>query len=176
MGDWSSNTPIVPTFIHSWSAYMGGAQRAVSNPGAPAALTWTANAAIYIPLNLPWPYYVARGFWYNGSTVSGNADFGIYSVGGAKLFTAGSTAAAGATGPQYVTVGMLLSPGRYFLAYAQSGTTAVAEGVAITAPNGRIMGLYQQAAALPLPSSATFAQYAAVGLPLIGITNRASGF
>lgn len=176
MPDFPAGSAVAPPFIHSWSFFAGGAQRAVSNPGGPTALTWTANVAVYIPLELPFPYYVQRAFWWNGSTVSGSADVGIYTVGGAQLWHAGSTTATGATLPQFVTVQMLLNPGRYFLAFAQSGTTSVAEGVAMTAPNGRLMGLYQQSTALPLPATATFAAYAAVGLPLIGITSTASGF
>lgn len=62
------------------------------------------------------------------------------------------------------------------MAYANAGTTNQSTGNATGANTGRLAGMYQQASALPLPGQATFAAYAGVGLPLIGITNTDSGF
>lgn len=131
-----------------------------------------------MPFFLRWPYLVQRVFWWNGSTVSGNVDIGIYTSGGTQIWHQGSTAASGASLPQFVSTGLplLLNPGPYLMAYVQSGTTSVTFGKIIAAAAGRIMGYRQQTTALPLPATATFASYNGVGIPLAGITNTASGF
>jgi hypothetical protein len=170
----------VPSHISSFSRLMAGpVYRNQGAAGTPASFGWgSANAAVYIPLWLPWPYNVRRLFWVNGTTAAGNSDIGIYSPKGAQLYHSGSTANSGASVPQYVTPSpdLLLQPGFYFLAWSNDGTTTRAFGNLLATITGRMCGLYQQASAEPLPSPATFAAYAGVGLPLIGITNTASGF
>lgn len=170
----------VPSFINSYSRWMNGnVAHSTCSTGNPVSANWTANVAVYIPLLLPWHYAVKRAFWMHGSTVSGNVDIGIYSKSGALIWSAGSTANSGsASQPQFVTVSpdLLLAPGKYWMAYTNSGTTNQFTGNTTAANTGRLAGMYQQASALPLPAAATFAAYAGVGLPLIGITNTASGF
>jgi hypothetical protein len=171
----------VPTHIHSFMRFCNIlAAKNIGNIGVPASGAWgTANTAIYIPVRIPWPYVVRRMFWVNGSAAGGNCDIGLYSIGGGKIYTAGSTAGSGNTAPQYVTPGteILLSPGVYFIAFAADNTTANRLTLsALTAASGRPVGYYQQASAFALPSPASFAAYNAVGIPLVGITNSSSGF
>jgi hypothetical protein len=177
MSDFPRNQ-IAPPLIHSFSRY--SAVQHLRNIGlvAPATQNWgTANTAVYVPMYLPWPYNVRRLFWTNGSTVAGNSDIGIYSIGGGRIYSSGSTPNAGSvTAPQYVAADVLLGPGAYFLAWTNDGTSNRTFGSAPTASLGRVAGLYQQATALPLPALATFAAYAAVGFPFIGISNLDSGF
>lgn len=139
-----------------------------------------ANLAVYIPFTLPWPYPVRRAFWCNGSNVTGNYDIGIYTAGGVKIWSSGSTAQTGASAIQYVTVtpDLLLPAGKYYLGLVNNGTTNRGFGTPtqVTAIIGRFMGLYQQATALPLPAAATFAAWNNIGYPLCGITRTASGF
>lgn len=188
MSDYPRNF-VVPTHITSlgrWSLGKLGARLNVFGSFSEAGV-WTGqtNAAMYIPFMLEWPYNVRRMFWGNGSIASGNADVGIYTLGGARLWSAGSTAVAGASTPQYVTPSpnMLLHPGvPYFMAHSRS--TAVSSnflgaGIGnVTVSHGRHLGiLLQLSAAHPLPLQATFAAFS-VGLtvPFIGFTNTDSGF
>lgn len=171
----------VPTHINSLNRWCGGATgHSTASPGMPSTQAWTANVAVYIPMMLPWPFQVQRMFWCHGSAVSGHSDIGIYTAGGALVWSAGSTVNAGtASSLQYVAVSpdIMLQPGQtYYMAYANDGTTNQYLGSATGASTGRMAGLMQQATALPLPPAATFAQYAGVGYPLIGITSTASGF
>jgi hypothetical protein len=182
MSDFPRN-PAVPTHIHTFSKYMLGTPGHVLIGGANNVgnFSWQTNVAVYLPLYLPWPYNVRRVFWVNGANATGNADVGIYTPGGTKLYSSGSTGASGALVPQYVTPSpdLLLGAGPYFLAWTDDSTTSKAygiDGTLVTALIGRIAGLYQQATALPLPATMTPAAYAAVGAPMIGITNTDSGF
>ena len=178
MPDFSSNVCPPPPYLNTWSqAFNGLAIRGVAVAGAAASLTWTANVAVYVPFFLPWPYPVARAFWCNGSSAIANCDIGIYSIGGAQIWHSGSTAQVSGNNLQFVSAGVLLSPGPYLLGLSCSGTTNAINGnTVITTDFGRLMGYYQQASAFPLPASTTFAAYAGVGLPLMGITTKASGF
>lgn len=185
MGDYPRNLA-VPSHVNAWSRWsigtLGARLSALSLPGG--GVGWTANVAIYVPFMLSWPYNVRRAFWGNGNAVAGNCDIGIYTQGGARLWSSGSTACSGPTNSlQYVTTSpdLTLQPGvPYFFGFTHDSSTAShltgESGSAMTTPWGRACGLYQQASAFPLPAAATFAAYAAVGLPLIGITNTDSGF
>lgn len=182
MSDFPRNPP-VPTHINAWSRYMlGPAIRQLASFPTPQANDWgTANTAVYLPLVLPWPYNVRRVMWTPGNVVGGNFDIGIYSAGGGRIYSAGSTAAAGTNSqPSYVTptTDILLGPGTYWLAWVTDGTTSRMFGWGGNSPSGvgRLLGCYQQASALPLPATPTFAAYNSVGIPLLGITNTASGF
>lgn len=173
----------VPTPLHigTFGPYSGLAEAsAYQASGVPGSITWVANLAIYVPLVLPFPYLVNRLWWMNGSVVTtSNADVGIYNRDGVRLASAGSTVQAGTSTIQYVALGtpMLLSPGRYYLAWVSSGTTNRGFGLTtITANHGRAAGLLAQATALPLPASATFATLANALVPWCGITRTASGF
>lgn len=174
---------VVPTHISSYSKYCNiRAARSIMGAGVatPASFAWVANQAAFIPLFLPWPYLVKRMFWVNGSVAAGNSDIAILTPTGVRLFGAGSTANSGASGMQYVTLGteLLLLPGKYFLGYTNDGTTNRVTGSSGAGANARFVGYLQQAAALPIPATATFASWGTTppGLPLIGITNTPSNF
>lgn len=173
---------VLPQFVHPWTFYGPGPDlRLVAASANPVAFTWTANTAVYIPMTLPWPYPVNRVFWVNGSNVaSANADFGIYTPNGNQIYHTGSTALSGASVPQFVTPStpFILDAGNYYFAYACDGTTSKTLSVALaTAQFGSMCGIFSQATAFPLPSSATFAALGAtLGVPLCGITRTPSGF
>lgn len=169
-----------PLFIYPWTEWCVGLElRQLNGTAVPASFTWTANQAVYIPFAIPWPYPVRRVFWYNGTAVVSNVDFGIYTEGGARIYSQGSTAQSGASAIQYATVStpFILQPGKYYMAYNCSGTTNVVFAVSQNAAQGKILGLLTQAVgAVALPNPATFATYAGVGFPVIGFTRTASGF
>lgn len=146
-----------------------------------AAFNWPAEKEIiYIPMSIPWSYPVNRVFWANGSTVTSNNDFGIYTKDGARLYSTGSTTAVGVSQCQFVTPGtpFVLAPGDYYFGLSMEGTvTNRAHGFStVAAAEGRMVGLLQQLSTFPLPSTATFAAWASTGVPLCGITRTASGF
>lgn len=180
MTDFTVKNQLPPTHINTWTRWLSGnTLRTTASQGTPAAITWaTANTAVFIPMAIPWAFNAQRAFWMNGSTL-GNADIGIYTPGGAKLWSAGSTAQSGSSVLQFVTItgGMILNPGAYYLGFVVSGTTTAVGGFLPTAASASATGLLQQASALPLPASATFAAPTTpVGFPLAGLTSTPSGF
>lgn len=144
----------------------------------PASATWgSANLAKYYPVTIPFAYNVRRVFWVNGSGV-GNRDFGIYTKDGVKIYSTGSTAVSPASGVQYVAVAtpFKLLPGDYYFAWVSDTSTNGCWGQAAAAEQLRFAGIFQQATALPLPATATFALAATAGINLCGVTWTSSGF
>lgn len=139
---------------------------------SPASISWgTAAHAKYIPFWLPWDYPVARMYWLNGATLTGNADIGFYSMGGGKIWTAGSTARSGASTIQYVNAGIILPAGQYYLAFSLNATTTSTIGTtALTAVMNRATGMLQEASAMPLPTSMTGVAVSTAAYPLVGFT------
>jgi hypothetical protein len=182
MSDWPNASEPLPTHI---SSFMGGyfptsegrwVAFVVSNPVSGA---WpTANLAINIPFSLPHPMPVRRLFWANGSAAGGEWNAGILTAGYELLGATGKVAGSGNTAIQYGSVTeMLLNPGSYIFSLAHSATTAnQANSMAITAIQGRIAGMTQQASSLELPTSGTPAKYEGLIYPLCGLTRTASGF
>ena len=172
---------LTPLFLHTWGVLLGGPHmHSFATSFTPNNGAWTtANQAIYVPFRLPFPYVVRRLFWHVGSVGnSGNSDIGIYSLGGTAIFTAGSTVNSTGNTPQYITPAspIVLSPGRYFLAYSHSSISAnhiFGRGGIV---NNGLTGCYTQLSAVPLPGTATFAPTTALNYPLMGITRTASGF
>lgn len=177
-----SRQSVLPLFISSYSRYgIGQTQRGGSSSSGVATTTWVANLAVYIPVAIPFAYPVARVFWVNGATItSTNVDFGIYTAGGSKIYSTGSTAMSAATSVQYVTPStpFVLPPDYYYFAWTCSNTTNRANSVSVsTAANGRMVGLLQESSALPLPATMTPASWAQTfGAAFCGITRTASGF
>ena len=175
--DWPQAAP-APRYIPSFSRFTCAAELQMQQAANPASFVYpTANKAFYIPLRLPFRFCVRRVFVANGATASGNFDVGLYSPGGARIFSIGSTAQSGTNVLQYVTLASekLLVPGSYYLAIAHSNTTGTYLRVnyAAASNRGRICGMLEQTSALPLPSPATFAQLTAMYLPLFGLTSTA---
>ncbi len=139
---------------------------------SPATTTWVSGLAVYVPFVIPFEYVVQRVFWINGSVVTTtNVDCGIYTVDGTRLYSTTPTTQVGAISFQAVTLGtpLLLSPGRYYMAWTCDNTTNRANAQAVTAANGRQVGLLQQSSVATLPATATFAAYAGQGLPTVGM-------
>lgn len=174
------NPGVTPLLISTWSRYTCGYQnRIISNLTVPAQRTWVANLAVYIPFWLPFPYPLKRVFWANGGTVTtSNADVGVYSSDGARIYSTGSTALSGASVLQFgAAADALLNPGVYYLAYSCDNTTNRANGTVASLADGRIWGLLQQSSAFPLPATMTPVAWDATGFyVLAGITRTSTGF
>jgi len=138
-----------------------------SATGAVAA----ANTAVYVPFQINVPIIVAQGIVLNGA-VAGNVDWGIYDRFGTRIVSIGTTAMAGATQPQLFNVtDTLLNPGTYFMAFVCSTTTtATFTRVTPASVSARACGVLQQASALPLPATATFAAPTSGTMPIFGFT------
>lgn len=171
-------TDQLPLFISTFSSY--GPSYKAGSSSSPAAVTWVANQAVYLPVFLPWEYPVKRVWWCNGSTnTTTNVDFGIYTPSGARIYSTGSTAMGTVSVPQYVTPStpFVLPAGQYYFAWVCDNTTSRGFGAAVAvAATGAIYGLLSQASALPLPATATFATYVTPGFQICGITRTESGF
>lgn len=141
-----------------------------SGLGTLASAAWaTANKAFYIPFRVPFRVQTsAMGIW-NGGTVSGNFDLGIYTEDGRRLVSSGSTAQSGANARQTVNVSVSLDAGTYYMGIVFDNTTATL----LQYPLGithlpRFLGCVEQASAFVLPATATFAAYTTTGnVPLV---------
>lgn len=133
-----------------------------------------ANRAIYIPFQVYGPLVAYKLSVFNGATVSGNIDIGIYDGPGNRLVSAGSTAMSGGSVLQSVDItDTTLYPGNYYMALAVDNTTATF--IRLT---GSVLqffgaaGVYSQSTAFALPATATFAACLNAYVPIIVIHTR----
>lgn len=168
---------ILPPVLSSFHRWCGGAQaQGVSTAiNAIAGFGWgAANQAVYVPMSLPGPYLVKFVWWGNGNAVAGNVDCGVLTPGGALMFSCGSTAQAGTSVIQSVTLGtaVWLDAGQYYLSLSASSTTAKFGGLNGAQPRTfNVAGLLQAATQVPLATSPTFATASTCTCPLFGIGN-----
>lgn len=135
----------------------------------------TANRAYYVPFRLPWAYPIKRIFMVN-SFSNGNIDLGIYGADGSKIFSIGSTAMAGSNAPQYMAKNILLPSGSYYFGVSGSSTGATWFAVNEGLPRTRLIGMLEEASALPLPARMTPVTPVATSIPFLGFTMTESGF
>jgi hypothetical protein len=171
MNDFPGRGPL-PLVVHTWSRWSAFDQLFPINPAGPASISWAvANLSVFIPIYLPWDYPVARVFWVNGSTVAGNANFGIFTPTGKRIYSTGSTAASGGSALQFVTpTPFTLSAGPYYFAYANDGTTNRSFGSGITTVRLNAAGVLNQTSNLALSDPAVFATAGQTSYELCGIT------
>jgi hypothetical protein len=141
--------------------------------GFGSAVFPAANRALYFPMAIWTPYTVTKCFWYNGTTGGGNVDIGVYSMGGARLLSLGSTAQGTASTVVSATLGsaFLLTPGMYYLAFACNSGTATFQRQIPGVQFCKAMGWAEQATAFALPATATFATSTSNYRPMFGIGN-----
>lgn len=154
-----------------------GMQLAASGLTYITATAYTsANLAQYVPFLVGYPMTVQKMFWENGATVGTNhVDVGIYDSQGNQLTHSGSTLTAGATTTQSISVtAVTLQPGLYYMAIAVDGTTDTFLSWSFTTSFSytRMLGIYQQATAFPLPATATFAVNSQTNSQMFGLTTK----
>lgn len=179
----SDQSPVLPLFIHTYSARFSPAMNArAATLGMSATLTWPiANTAFYYPMFIPFNYPVRRVLWTaGGSGTAMNVDFGIYTESGTKVYSTGSTALVSANAVQYVTpTEFILTPGAYYFAFACSSISSSRLGSGTTGlalPHLALTGVLQQATALPLPATMTPVAVANSAYVFCGVTRTSTGF
>jgi hypothetical protein len=140
-----------------------------------AGTAWpSANLALYIPFRIASPFQFSSIAVAIGST-GGNLDMGVYSADGTKIISTGSTAVVSNVNTISVST-TTIGPGLFYLAMACSsiGCYPMAYSLSSTAKASilRMLGISQQATALPLPATATFAANTGYMVPIMGITGR----
>ncbi len=161
----------LPT-ITPWDLLSVGPFILHENSTLPASIVWpTANKAIYVPFTLNVAETALKLFCGNGAVVSGNVDVGVYTAAGARVISSGSTAQSGTSVLQvFDTADTLLVPGYYYFAMAVDNITAEvlnSNPATFALPT---WGVKQEAAAFPLPATATFATMTSNYLPFMGIS------
>lgn len=146
---------------------------------AVASSAWNADLLIYMPLVLPVRTNVAKLFWFNGSSVNGTADVGIYAEDGTKLVSTGATTQAGVTTIQVVDVAdiMLAHDTLYWLAFGGSSSTGTYTSYLPPSQVLDFIGVKQQVAgyAAGLPATPAFDATCSQGkLPIFGFCTTAN--
>ncbi len=171
------NKLVLPTGLITISPYSLESTGAGSGSwGAPASAVWaSASRAIYIPFRISKPIAVVNLYCFNGAVVNGNIDLGIYDVAGTRIVSTGSTAQAVINSLQAVAItSTVIGPGMFYMAIALDGTvgTIFTSRAVGAIPHRIAMGMAQQAAAFPLPATATFATITDNSLPVAGLSRR----
>lgn len=132
------------------------------------AQAWgTSNMARYVPIMVTQPTPLTKFFW--PMNTAANVDVGIYTATGTRIVSAGSTAGAGlATYQEFNVTDTTLEPGRYYLAANIDNGAGQAGGFLFTTELCRALGCYEEAAAFPLPATATFAAPTSNLIPSVG--------
>jgi hypothetical protein len=158
-----------------WSGYVHPSQQ---HWDSFQSLAWpTTNLAVFIPFTVGDLVIPQKMTWFNGNTVSGNVDAGLYDANGVRLYSTGSIAASGTNVYQYGSAisGVILVPGKpYYLAMAADNTTYTNRAhnfhTTATAAVRALSGIMQQTSAFALPATATFAAYGSDFIPMVGFT------
>src|SRR3990167_5092199 len=127
----------------------------------------TASMGIFVPMKILEPVTVVQLFIETGTSAAGNVDVGIYDKGGSQITNFGSTQVASATSFMLFNINdVTLNPGLYYFAMSMTDTNANTHvGFAPAAGLCRALGVVAQAAAVPLPSTATFAATSEARIP-----------
>lgn len=139
--------------------------------GSAGNAAWPAsNDAIFIPFTIEKPIVAKQMFCMNGNVASNNFDLGIYTLGGARIVSTGSTAQSGTSAIQITNItDTYLSPGTYYMACAMNGTTGTFRRFNPSVILLQQMGVMKATSAFALPSSVTLTTVTAAYVPNIGI-------
>lgn len=160
--------PVVSTWLY------GPRYGTTAQGGGIASATWTsANRAIYVPIFLPEAVLAVKVFWFNGTSVSGNVDCGIYNESFTRLVSSGSTAQSGTSALQEANITDTLIPaGRVYLALALDNTSGHIMRASQSTVWQKLIGTALEASAFPLPATATPATMTVAAYPFFGFSLR----
>jgi hypothetical protein len=126
-----------------------------------------------MPLRLTAPFHLHKLFIYNGVTVSGNVDVGLYTIDGARLVSSGSVAQSPVSSIQeFGSWNILLPPAIYYFAMVMDNNVGYTLKLGSATSRSRAIGCLEQAATFPLPATATFAVGTGAFYPLVGAAER----
>lgn len=137
---------------------------------SPGLAAWPqSGTALFVPVIVRIPVTIVEFVWYNGATVSGNLDAGIYDSESNLLINTGSTAQSGVSQAQSKSVtSTSINPGVYYLAMCADNTTGIYQRYVPGVVLSRMCGMAdQQSITLPLPNSATMVGNAINYLPCL---------
>lgn len=139
--------------------------------GSAGNAAWpAANDALFIPFSIDKPIIVKRMYSMNGNVAGNNIDLGIYTMGGARIVSIGTTAQSGTSTVQFFDItDTYLSPGSYYMAVAASGTTATFRRFNPSIILLQQMGVMKATSSFVLPSSVTLTTVTAAYVPEIGL-------
>ena len=167
-----------PVLITPASRLSLGTEMAANAVAAPAEASWpAANRAIYVPFELEESVTVLKLFIFNGFTVSGNVDLGIYNSVFTRLVSSGSIAQTGVSSLQEFDIAdTVIGPGQFYLALAVDNIDAIlfrwlGTG-AVAVELLKSWGLAQEASAFPLPATATPVSVSSDYIPYVGLSLR----
>lgn len=141
----------------------------------PTTTAWgVANQARYVPIIVPRPITVVKLLAYNGTSVAGNSDMGLYREDGTEVVGIAAAAQSGTSGWQEFNItDTPILAGLYYIGLLNDGTTG--QYFCFTNKElGRAYGVFSQAvgaANLPSPS-ATFAALDSGVIPVVGLSTR----
>lgn len=141
----------------------------------PVSAVWpSANLSLGYEFHIHSPITVYKLFWFNGNTVNGSVDCGIYDPYGTLLVSTGIKAQS-TTGTMQVidlSTPYELDAGAYFLMLASSSATNTflrrSTGIAVM----RALGGVSVANNFPLQNGVTFAPYNTSNSPVFGLSTR----
>ena len=177
MSDW----PIVQTYplvtIHPWSLEAIGTDltaQAKYLSAAASAVYPTAGLGLFIPFTLTQNIVIRQLFAYIGGVASSGVCVAVYDSCWNRICTSGSTATGTINAIQAFDItDVSTGPGNYYIAISASTATQSFFSCAMAANIfPALTGMFQQAAAYPLPSTATPVQIAGNYIPVIGLTTR----
>lgn len=159
--------PSATTYFNEMGVLIGS----LAGGSTPASAAYpNANDALLTPLYLEQFSTIKRLFVLNGAVVSGNIDIGIYTQGGAKIVSSGSTVQSGTSSNQiYDVTNFSLGPGRYYLAMALDNVTGRIVRAGLSTNAVKLMGMARMTSAFPLPNQITFMPMTSGYLPVMGI-------
>ena len=153
--------------VHSQAGWMG----LLTNSLFTTSTAWgTASLGLYIPVFLGVAARVFKMSTMNGATLGGNTDIGIYNERGTRLVSSAPTAQAGISTIQTFDItDTLLAPGIYYLALANTTTTATYLCSPSAAIRLRACGCLEQTglSSGTLPATATFATWTRAFCPVV---------
>lgn len=144
---------------------------------ATAAVWPAANRAIAFAFYAPCNFTVVDAWCFNGATINGNIDIGIYDSSFVRVVSTGSIAHAGASAIQTValTDTKLYGGSNYWMAMASDSASATFFRDTSTATSLSRTGAWQQAnGSVVLVDPATPATVASAYIPLFGFTTETS--
>lgn len=133
-----------------------------------------SNDSYFVPFQIDAPFTVRSVGIHISATSSGNLDVGVYSEGGTKIWSAGSTAMGSTNAFQLWTpTAFTLPPGRYYMAVGVNNTTGTfrIQSVGEVVRSTGLLG----GTTFPLPSSmsgAVAVSSSFARLPIIFISQR----